>query len=246
MFKGVDIALLTRLMRRLLNRLLPPICLLCDNPLYHTEAICQPCQQDLPILPQHCPQCAQFLPTATPAGLKCGQCLTSPPDYAKTYALFPYASPIMQLIIRLKFQHQLPIARALGILMAERIHTEWYVGKPLPDLILPIPLHARRLRERGFNQALEIAKPLSRRLKLPLDRHGVKRIRNTAAQSGLTASARLLNMKNAFHTTVDYSGLTVAIIDDVVTTGNTVNECSRLLKNRGAAGIDVWCVAKRG
>ena len=91
----------------------------------------------------------------------CGACLKNPPPFDLTHALFPYQPPIMQLIIALKFQHQLSYAQALGEWLTQAIQQGWYRHQPLPDLIIPVPLHPRRLRERGFNQALEIARPIA-------------------------------------------------------------------------------------
>lgn len=230
--------------------LLPSTCILCDSLTRNTQNLCQLCQQDLPILPHSCQQCADFLLSSTinPANnlLKCGNCLKNPPAYDQTYALFPYQSPINHLITKLKFQHQLSHARILGELLANRIQTQWYWNKPLPDLIIPIPLHPLRLRERGFNQALEIARPIAKALAIPIDFQGVKRIKNTRAQSGLLAEERKRNIAQAFSITRDYSNLTIAILDDVITTGHTVRECCRMLKNQGAARIHVWCCARNG
>ncbi|VVC75110.1 Orotate phosphoribosyltransferase [Aquicella siphonis] len=226
--------------------LLPASCLLCGDNTHDDMPVCQPCQLDLPILPHHCFQCAQFLPTCTSDVVKCGICLNNPPGFAATYALFPYEPPIIQWIIRLKFHHQLHIARALGKMLSHHIQSRWYAGKALPDVIIPVPLHPSRLRERGFNQALEIAKPVAADLRLRLDRTGIRRIRHTAAQSSLPAASREENIKNAFTVTRQYSGQVIALVDDVITTGHTLRECSRLLLRQGAARVDAWCCARRG
>ena len=227
--------------------LLPATCILCGSLTRNTQNICHTCQQDLPILPHGCQQCADFLlSSATNDNLKCGNCLKNPPAYDKTYALFPYKPPINHLITKLKFNHQLSHARALGELMTNRIQSLWYVNKPLPDLIIPIPLHPLRLRERGFNQAIEIARPIAKALAIPIDFHGVTRIKHTRAQSGLPAKERKCNLTQAFSLSRNYSNLTVAVIDDVITTGHTVMECCRMIKDHGAKRIDVWCCARNG
>lgn len=130
--------------------------------------------------------------------------------------------------------------------MTHEIETDWYADKSLPDLIIPIPLHPNRLRERGFNQALEIARPISRKLAIPIDYQGVKRTRHTLAQSGLSAEERKQNISQAFSAFSDYSNLSIAVMDDVITTGHTVMECCRILKMHGAAHITVWCCARNG
>lgn len=130
--------------------------------------------------------------------------------------------------------------------MTDAIKNHWYADQPLPDLIIPIPLHSQRLHERGFNQALEIARPIAKNLAIPIDYQGIKRIKHTLAQSGLSAKARKQNISQAFAAFRDYSGLSIAVIDDVVTTSHTMMEFCRVLKNQGAAHITVWCCARNG
>lgn len=225
--------------------LLPPMCILCGYLTKLSQSICQACQQELPILAQHCHQCAHFLTGSLMKQPLCGTCLTSPPPFDKTHTLFPYRDPIIQLIIKLKFRGALSHAQTLGQFMAKKISHEWYLNEALPNIILPVPLHAKRLRERGFNQALEIARPVSAQLNIPIDIKGIKRIRHTAAQSGLTAKERKQNIKNAFEVGGHYAGLHIAVIDDVVTTGQTLRELCHLLKEAGARRIDIWCCARR-
>jgi ComF family protein len=160
--------------------------------------------------------------------------------------LFPYVTPVIELIIRLKFQRQLSHAQAFGELMCRAISTNWYVHKPLPELIIPVPLHRQRLRERGFNQALEIARPIAKTLAIPVDITGIRRIRDTRAQSGLPAARRKDNIAHAFAAEREYHGSHIAILDDVITTGYTIRELSKELKSRGASRIDIWCCARRG
>lgn len=130
--------------------------------------------------------------------------------------------------------------------MAKTAQRDWYQDKPLPDLILPVPLHRLRLRERGFNQALEIARPITKRLRIPIDKHSLQRIRHTRPQTGLKAPEREVNLKNAFKTIRDFSGKHIALLDDVVTTSSTINACSQALMDAGAKQIDIWCCARRG
>lgn len=233
---------------RLMSALLPPMCVLCGYPAHHSSNICIPCQQELPILSHACRRCAQFLHATESLDLICGACLKGPTPFDFTHALFPYQPPIMQLIIQLKFQHQLSHAKAFGELLTQKIQQEWYRNRPLPDLIIPVPLHPMRLKERGFNQALEIARPIAKTLVIPIDIHGVKRIKHTAAHSGLSSAAdRKLNIENAFAATYcNFSDLSIAVIDDVITTGHTIREFCRVLKQHGAKRIDVWCCARRG
>jgi ComF family protein len=145
--------------------------------------------------------------------------------------------------MELKFHENLVNARLLGELMAAAIQ-QWYRNHPLPDLLIPVPLHPQRLKERGFNQALEISRPIAKTLKIKLDIHHCLRIKNTAAQAQQQAEHRPQNLRNAFQITTDYTGLTIAILDDVTTTGSTLNSFAKALKKAGASQIHVWCVAK--
>lgn len=204
--------------------------------------LCQACQHTLPILTHHCEICARFLPFSSPI---CGTCQTTPPPFDRIFTLSPYVKPITWLITSLKFKHQLASAKTLAARLTAKVKDEWYKQIPLPDLLIPIPLHPKRLQERGFNQALEIAKYINKSLSIPLDAHGLRRTRHTIAQTQLTAHARRQNVANAFSVHKDYTGLTVALLDDVVTTGHTVSACSKLLKAAGADIIHVWCCARR-
>lgn len=199
----------------------------------------------MPILAQSCQICAQKLSSVdSSVELTCGTCLHTPPPFNRLYALSPYEYPIPQLIKALKFRHDLKIARAFSVLMAEEIRRNWYVNQPLPERIIPVPLHPLRLRERGFNQSLEIAKPIGRYHRIQLDRFSLERIRSTAAQSGLSAAKRVANIKGAFKVSGRVAGLHLAVVDDVVTTGHTIAEVCLSLKNAGARQIDVWCCAR--
>lgn len=232
-------------MTDIINKILPATCILCGYFAQQSRIICFECEQDLPILSHYCQQCAQFLPVTEKIDLICGACLQHSPPFDFTHALFPYQAPIIQLIIQLKFRHQLSHAQAFARFFIKAIQKQWYAKKPLPDLIIPVPLHPIRLRERGFNQALEIAKPIAKALGLPIDNHGAKRIKHTVAQSSLPARERKQNIANAFSVHRNYTGLSIALIDDVITTAHTVTEISAILKQHGAKRIDVWCCARR-
>lgn len=205
--------------------------------------ICFDCQNDLPWLKTACDQCAMPFADQHKAGNQCGTCLKKPPYFDKTIALFHYQTPINHLITSLKFQHKLNHAHVLGQLMAEKIE-DYYKEQNKPEYIIPVPLHSKRLRERGFNQALELARPLAKKLGIPLLLQQCKRIKQTEAQSSTPAPGRAQNIKNAFVFNPEFSAAHVAIIDDVMTTGSTVNELARMLKKAGVARIDVWCCAR--
>ncbi len=219
--------------------LFPPRCLCCGGPGDLPLDLCDACADALPRAPAACPVCALPLPAAA-LGLSCGRC-RRPPPFAATRAAYLYAPPLDRLVLGLKFGGRLVHARLLGELLAAHLLRE---GVPLPELLLPVPLHPRRLRSRGFNQALELARPVAHRLGVPLHAHGCRRLRDTAAQSGLEAAARRRNVRGAFAVTVPVGGRRVALVDDVVTTGATVRELARVLVAAGAERVEVWCVAR--
>lgn len=237
--------LLSSLIRfdKLIEILLPRACLLCRATTREPHHLCSPCARELPILSHSCQKCAQFLHASERRQLICGQCLTDPPPYDIAHALFPYQPPLPRLIAGLKFEEQFTHAVFFSQMLRQTVQTSWYQDTPLPDLILPVPLHASRLRERGYNQAAEIAKPVAKSLKISID-HGVTRIKPTQPQSTLPAAERGQNLARAFHTNHSYAGLHVAIVDDVMTTGHTVTAVAALLKQHGAKRVDVWCCAR--
>ncbi len=175
----------------------------------------------------------------------CGVCLTKPPPFNHTLALLTYIPPITRFITQLKFNRQLLYANMLGNLLAEKIKiSKIQSPNSWPDCIIPVPLHRRRLRQRGFNQALEIAKPIAKKLHLPLDYKSCIRSKDTQPQSELPAKKRHHNLKNAFALKKSIATKRVAIIDDVMTTGNTLIELSKLLRKNGVEHIEVWCCAR--
>lgn len=219
--------------------LLPPTCLLCGAAGQPRRDLCADCQQDLsrPVWP--CLLCG--LPMRSSADRLCARCLRHPPVWDSLFAAFRYASPLDQLVFRLKYQGRLDAARLLGELFAESASAS---RLPRPDCLLPVPLHPQRLAERGFNQALELARPVARRLGLPLAAGDVSRVHRTLPQSGLNAAKRRRNLRNAFVAGSLLRGRHVAILDDVVTTGSTVAALTRALRKAGARRVDVWALAR--
>lgn len=219
--------------------LLSPTCVVCRLPCTQHRDLCQHCAADFLPTKQACYQCA--LPLETKNAI-CGQCLRNPPPYQHCIAPYLYQAPLSGLIQTLKFQQQLVHANVLGHLLADHLQKQ-YAKQPLPEVIIPIPLHRNRLRQRGFNQAVEIGKVVSRRLQRPLDRYSARRVRNTQPQSDLTAEQRRHNLRGAF--TINQLKVNhVAVLDDVITTGSTLQEFCGELRNLGIEKIDVWCVAR--
>lgn len=199
------------------------------------DLLCPGCGRELPRLAEPlCPVCG--LPS--PGGAVCGGCLKNPPQFDATAALYCYAFPIDRLVQALKYGGRLPLAGFFAGALAARLDSTGI------DCVVPLPLHRRRLRERGFNQAMEIARPLARRLGLPLLASACGRELDSAPQAGLPWQARSGNVRGVFDCTLDLSGRSVAVVDDVMTTGATLNEFARTLKNHGAARVTNWVVAR--
>jgi ComF family protein len=221
-------------------RLYPPVCLLCGQASHGTRELCAACARDLSWNRHACERCALPLPEAAP-NTWCGQCLSSPPAWDHAASPLIYAWPLDRLLQRFKFHGDLAIGRLLGELLADYLAAG---ASPKPDVLIPVPLHASRLRERGFNQALELARPVSRRLHLPISINQCVRQKNTAVQSTLDARERHRNLRDAFEARRSLAGVHVAVLDDVITTGATVTALSLALRDAGAARITVWSLAR--
>lgn len=150
-----------------------------------------------------------------------------------------YAFPADALVQAMKYGHQLALAPTLAGLLAEAAAT-----RERPDVLVPMPLHPLRLRERGFNQALELAKIIARQLGIPLLPRGAERTRATPPQVGLPWNERTANLRGAFSSSLDYAGKHVAIVDDVMTTGASLNELAKALRRQGASEVSAWVVAR--
>ena len=203
-------------------------CLLCGAETA-PELLCAACIAELPALPRSCPRCA--LPS--PAGAVCGSCLNHPPHFDATLALWRYEFPCDGLVQALKYRARLALAGFFARSLAART-------MPEVDLIVPMPLHPKRLAERGFNQALEIARHLGR----PIAPRGVLRVKHTPPQTDLPYEKRAKNVRGAFLCKLDLSGASVAVLDDVMTTGATLNELARALKRAGATRVDNLVIAR--
>lgn len=216
----------------------PRRCLLCGLPGADGLDLCAGCRSDLPWIGPACPTCATPLPI--PTGQPCGTCQRRPPAFDAATALLHYAMPVDHLVHRLKFRHRLVVARLFAGLMGRAIVREHWQPSPL----LPVPLHAARLRERGFNQALEIARPLARQIGVPVLAGHCRRTRATPAQMGLDAAARRRNLRGAFEVVRPIEADCVTLIDDVMTTGSTLDELARAVRHAGVDRIQVWVVAR--
>ena len=215
---------------------------MCEQNIAWFTTICQDCHRSLP-WHHGCQRCGNTL-VLTPQGeTLCQQCLIDPPAYQRLTAAWHYQPPIDTIISQFKFSERLSWRKFLTQSLREALTQATYTTPP--DFIIPVPLHRQRLRQRGYNQAHLIAKTLAKTLNLPFKGQLCHRIRATMPQTELPAEKRSRNVKNAFH--IGCSNLnssTIAIVDDVVTTGSTVASLSQALLAAGAAQIYIWCLAK--
>jgi ComF family protein len=225
-----------------LRAVFPSHCRLCGTATRAVLDLCRSCREDAPWLENVCRQCSFPLPACRDDTL-CGRCQKLTPAFDATTALFHYHPPIDYLIKRLKFSNELAISPLLSGLLANRLAAR---DAPLPALLIPVPLHHTRLRERGFNQSTELARGIGRKLNIRISHRLCTRHRKTAPQSLLTHNARRLNLRNAFTVTADRVPEHIAIIDDVMTTGHTASELARALKRAGAKRVEVWVIARAG
>lgn len=223
----------------LIQQLFPATCCSCADPGLGRYDICGGCYRELPRLANSCRLCAEPLPST---GLVCGRCQSRPPAFDRVIAPYLYTTPMDSLIQELKFSGRLSTGRLLGELLARHLQR----CRASADLLLPVPLHQSRLRQRGFNQSVELARPLKRALGIAVDTHRLRRIRRTEIQSELPRDERRRNVRNAFAFRGRLDGQTVAVIDDVVTTGSTADVIARSLKRAGAARVEIWTVARAG
>lgn len=217
--------------------LYPPRCTLCGVPGEEDYDLCHPCLTTLPFNLHPCRQCG--LPLQGEGAQLCGRCLKKAPPFDAAVIPLLYQPPLDRLILALKFHQGLAHARLLGQLLADAVEA----SDSRPQLILPVPLHPRRLRERGYNQALEIARPVAKRLDIPLALDLAQRTRSTETQTRLKYKERHKNMRNVYAVAKPVPHH-VAIVDDVVTSGATVSALAMALKKAGATQVDIWAVAR--
>jgi ComF family protein len=195
--------------------------------------LCPGCCADLPALPESCPRCAQ----PSPGGAPCGACLAAPPHFDGTIAVWRYEFPCDRLVHALKYRARLPIAaffaRALAARLAGRV-----------DLVVPMPLHRSRLAQRGFNPSVEIARALTRCTGDALSLVTARRVRRTVPQTELPLDERAANVRGAFACSPGVRGRRIAVVDDVMTTGTTLDELARVLKAAGASSVQNWVIAR--
>ncbi len=243
------------LAQRLLSSIFPSRCILCQqtvlecaiNP--HVE-ICSGCYQVLPHNDHCCAHCALPLPedigldTVSKNDVLCGRCIKQAPHFDYSYSLFRYQDEVIRLIHRLKFGEKVSYARSIGELLLTTVVDKLLPEQGRPECIIPVPLHKSRLQKRGYNQSTEISRVLANKAGLAIEHDVVLRQRSTLTQTGLKAKQRQKNIKGAFKVTAKLNVKHALIIDDVITTGSTVNELAKVLKQSGIERIGVLSIAR--
>lgn len=226
------------------NWVLPRICLCCGFNSHDPHLdLCASCKNNLPWVSNRCYACCRELTNINDA-MVCDICRNNLPVFNRICALFAYQPPVIKLVTQLKFSRKLSVGMLMANLLAEAVVAQWYNGQQLPQILIPVPLHKLRQRERGYNQAFEICKPLAKILNIPLGAHICKRVKHTQRQSRLNRLQRNTNLTKAFTAKIDSRYKHIAIVDDVVTTGSTVRAMCVVLLRAGVETIDIWCVAR--
>jgi ComF family protein len=209
-------------------------CILCASSTDQEHSLCLNCLDNLPRVPKPCcPKCG-----LKSLGETCGNCLKNNPHYDATHALFSYAYPVDAILQHYKYKNALYLSQTFGQLLSESV-VDFDI-----DTVIPMPLHPIRLKERGFNQSLEVAKIIAKQFNLELDISSCRRIKNTPPQASLALKDRTKNMKDAFDCTANFNGKHITIIDDVMTTGASLNELAKTLKRAGAAKVSCYVLAR--
>lgn len=198
---------------------------------------CNDCERDFLQEVSRCPMCARY----SEKNMVCGLCLAFKPTFNSTETLFSYQYPINQLIIKFKFSNSPELAH----IFAEKLSAKLFLkDTKQPDIIVPVPLHSIRQRTRGYNQSLVFAKEISRCIGVETNSSLCRRIINTDPQTSLPMKTRRKNVKGAFEISPGHLPKHIAIVDDVITTGSTISELSRLFRNAGCERIDIWAIAR--
>ena len=236
----MDISKVYQRLKDIQHYLFPGQCLLCLDTTPHDQLLCSHCTEELPRNDYGCRCCGKPMPVAVE---KCGECQKYRPAFDYVHTLYRYQDPVDQLVQQLKYNGKLHLARFFGEKLRES-SAGWIRETGKPDLIVPVPLHRSRLRKRGFNQSIEIARPTAKFISVRLEIDSITRTRKTDPQTELPLAQRKQNIRGAFQAGTSLKDLSVVIVDDVITSGHTVNELARVLKQAGASRVGVWGIAR--
>jgi ComF family protein len=234
------------------SQFLPGECFLCKKSADISLSLCQSCISDLAENSCCCSLCANPLNSSVEyllddSPLLCGKCQKHKSSFDQVFSPFLYQEDMVKLIYQFKYGGKLYMGKTLAELFLQQVLQKYKLNNNIsfPELIVPVPLHLKRLKHRGFNQANEVAQYLSKKMSIKLDNTLVERIKLTHTQRGLNLKQRKANLKDAFaKTDKNFTQKHVVLVDDVMTTGNTVNEVAKLLKQAGAKQVDVWTIAR--
>lgn len=225
-------------MRSFFNQLLShsPLCLCCGYQKTHKLGFCLGCYHDLPHIKTPCLQCGLPLTANTP-------CICKAEDwpFAACLSAFEYQFPINKLLFQYKSQARLALCESFAQALTNQVKKQQQV---LPQVLMPVPLHTSKLKQRGFNQSLELAKMLSKQLHIPIDYHSLQSSHQTTQQKSLNKQQRLANVQTNYALTQPLSVTHIALIDDVITTGATTKTLAYLLREHGATHIQAWSIAR--
>lgn len=212
-------------------------CVLCNEGNNFRSAICKACIHSFSRLGYACYQCARPLPDSLQ--ISCGNCLKNKPFIDHTRVSYLYQEPLRSILHQFKYNQGLYLGDCLSNLIVDSLGSDYCK----PECLIPVPMHPHRLRQRGFNQAVILAKLLKRKLQIPVDYQSCKKVFFTVPQAELDGLTRTKNLRNSFNSpTLPYSH--VAIIDDLITTGSTANEMAKALKIAGVKHVQLWCCAR--
>lgn len=240
-FQALNISDITRIV----TQFVPRHCLFCLEKTHSHSDLCQSCVDSLVLNKNCCQRCATPMShTIQQDIILCGNCLSHHYHYDRVYSPYLYSEEISYLIRKFKYQKKIHYANVLSELFIQQ--TELVNDFQFPQAIIPVPMHQKRLRQRGFNQALELSRSLASRYQLPLLYSCLIRNRYTSLQAGLIATERQKNVHQAFAMKKPIPYEHIALVDDVMTTGSTVNEAAKILKLNGIARVDIWTIARAG
>ena len=220
----------------------PQLCVMCKCNADLAMDLCTICYQELPWLQNSCYQCGEQLQLGKES-IRCEQCIFAPPPFTRFCGLFGYQTPVVRWVRQLKFSFNLAYGNLLGQLLQQQV-TSWYKGTDLPQAIIPMPLHTWRLRRRGFNQAHELLRPISKTTSITILDDVCMRKKYTKPQTTGGIRHRQRNLRGAFTVTKRIPYQHIAIVDDVFTTGSTMRAVSTVLAKAGVTEIDIWCICR--
>ncbi len=235
----MDFTLYNTQLKSFIQWLLPSTCQDCGQKCDSDTLFCLDCESKLPRISNGCKQCGQPIPNAHTS--ICGRCLSSPPHHDSCFSPFEFSRPLADHIRRLKYQDSPQTSRRLAKLFLKELD-----GADLmpPEALVYVPLHSRKLRSRGYNQAHQLAKAISIELEIPIIKGAIVKTKSTPDQASQTLSQRRANLIGCFKINKPIPFKHVAIIDDVITSGATVEEISKILKKNGVDYLQVWSIAR--